>query len=358
MTKLISNKTSLYKTSSLPEYPIKQTEHQYNKPHKKHHNKTSYDREQTTHNQERVVNYLQNDNHNQKNNPSQNKVKTIHIIFHIDIDNVHNVHIPFHTHNKTISYETLYQLLDAHYPNLIKKQKTFLKFERYIIYPDQRIHYGDSNTFIEIDVIPKIKGGIFKAILDGILYFFDEIIFNPILYPIKAIFDFFILVFWKVPMYLIKLMIWGVRFISWFLTEVCNPTTLFSDFGTTLKTLIFSIVFAIFELFKSLLKKVVNVLGPTVMNGFWGWDQVKDSEFDQNEAAYFDPNNPHNKRKCYATRNNKVPFSILIGTVVYPPLGVFMEYGLTGWVQIIISAFLTLLFYFPGLIYALICLYC
>jgi len=354
MTKLTSNKTSLYKPSSLPDCLIKKTEHH----HKKHHKKHSYYRDQHIHTRTHIIDYLQKDNQLQKDNHLQNQVRTIHIIFRINIDNIHNVHIPLHTHKNTVSYETLYQLLNAHYPNLIQKHKTFLKFERNIIYPDQCIPYGDSATFIEIDVIPKIKGGIFKAILDGILYFFDEIIFNPILFPIKAVFDFFILVFWKIPIYLIKLMIWGVRFISWFLTEVCNPNTLFSDFGTTLKTLIFSIVFAIFELFKSLLKKVVNVLGPTVMNGFWGWDQVKDSQFDQNEAAYFDPNNPHNKRKCYATRNNKVPFSILIGTVVYPPLGVFMEYGLTGWVQIIISGFLTLLFYFPGLIYALICLYC
>jgi uncharacterized membrane protein YqaE (UPF0057 family) len=305
----------------------------------------------------------------------RHKNKTLDIFFHLNIGSIKTIHAKFHTFDDKITYNQLFYLLESYYPNVLQKSNIFLKFESKIIYPDQQINlanqelksnmeieneiYLNENTkFIEIDVLPKIKGGIFKAILDGILYFFDEILFNPILFPIKAVFDFFILVFWKIPIYLIKLMIWGVKFISWFLTEVCNPNMLFSDFGTTLKTLIFSIVFAIFELFKSFLKKIVNAFGPTVINGFWGWDQVKDSTFDENQTAYFDPNHPHNKRKCYATRHNKVPFSILIGTVIYPPLGVFMEYGLTGWVQIIISGFLTLLFYFPGLIYALICLYC
>ena len=31
------------------------------------------------------------------------------------------------------------------------------------------------------------------------------------------------------------------------------------------------------------------------------------------------------------TDNRKIPFKIIIGTIICPPLGVFMEYGLSGW---------------------------
>ena len=143
---------------------------------------------------------------------------------------------------------------------------------------------------------------------------------------------------------------------------LCNfpdsPQQLVDDFGTIITTLVFSIVSAIFDVIKFLIKKVVNTIGPTVFNGFWGWDQVQDSQFDREEAAYFNPANNRFTSKNYTDSDNKIPISIILGTVVFPPLGVFMEYGLSGWVQIMISGFLTLCFYFPGLIYALICLYC
>ena len=44
----------------------------------------------------------------------------------------------------------------------------------------------------------------------------------------------------------------------------------------------------------------------------------------------------------------------IIATIVCPPLGIFMSYGLSGWFKILICAGLTLLYYVPGLIYALL----
>ena len=41
-------------------------------------------------------------------------------------------------------------------------------------------------------------------------------------------------------------------------------------------------------------------------------------------------------------------------TLLFPPAGVFMAKGLSGFMQIIICAALTLLLYFPGLVYAII----
>ena len=50
---------------------------------------------------------------------------------------------------------------------------------------------------------------------------------------------------------------------------------------------------------------------------------------------------------------NKVYWRYFL-TMLCPPAGVFMSYGLRGWVQILICCVLSLLYYIPGLIYAII----
>ena len=40
--------------------------------------------------------------------------------------------------------------------------------------------------------------------------------------------------------------------------------------------------------------------------------------------------------------------------ILCPPAGVFMAYGFSGWLQIIICCLASLFYYFPGLVYALI----
>ena len=44
----------------------------------------------------------------------------------------------------------------------------------------------------------------------------------------------------------------------------------------------------------------------------------------------------------------------MIATIICPPLGVFMSFGLSGWVKIIICSILSLIYYIPGLVYALL----
>lgn len=294
-------------------------------------------------------------------------LRKVNINFNLNLDNIDTIYTEWNVSKSHIDVNIIYKRLQQ---EVLARSNRFIpinltnclfKIGGKIIGYDQKINLDEiNNNLIEIDVIVKLKGGFFKEILDGILYFFDKILFDPILYPIQAIFKLIELVFWKIPIYLIKLLIWGLKFIAWFLQDVCNPVMLVNDFGTTISTLIFSFVFAVFDFFKMIIKKIVNTIGPTIFSGFWGWDNVQDSEFDKQQAAYFDPNKSNFKKpqKTYATNDNKIPPTILIGTVIFPPLGVFMEYGLSGWIQIIISGMLTLLFYFPGLIYALLCLYC
>jgi uncharacterized membrane protein YqaE (UPF0057 family) len=88
----------------------------------------------------------------------------------------------------------------------------------------------------------------------------------------------------------------------------------------------------------------------------WGWDQSNLTYNDKN-SNYFKGIDRVKGKKCYLTSNNTVPFSIILGTIICPPLGVFMDLGATGWFNILICTLLTLMFYVPGLVYALLVIY-
>ncbi len=59
-----------------------------------------------------------------------------------------------------------------------------------------------------------------------------------------------------------------------------------------------------------------------------------------------------------AKSESGLSLSVIILTVLLPPLGLFMELGLKNWINIALCALLTAFYYFPGLIYALIIIYC
>ena len=92
------------------------------------------------------------------------------------------------------------------------------------------------------------------------------------------------------------------------------------------------------------------------MQGFWGWDMSNLTKNDK-ESIYFKNFDRIKGRKSYLTTTNTIPFSIILGTILCPPMGVFMDMGITGWINIIICCLLTLLFYLPGLCYALMIIY-
>ena len=109
------------------------------------------------------------------------------------------------------------------------------------------------------------------------------------------------------------------------------------------------------DIILGLMSTSVNTVGGW-MNGIWGWDQSSLTESDR-KSNYFTKFNRSKDKKCYLTNTNTVPFSVILGTILCPPIGVFMDMGLTGWLNIIICILLTLLFYIPGLVYALLVIY-
>ena len=156
-------------------------------------------------------------------------------------------------------------------------------------------------------------------------------------------------------MWLLKFLLWLIKFILWAITDFLNPLNFLNDFFQTLMLIVVSICRLPFDIIGALFKIAINSIGGW-MQGFWGWDMSGLTKNDKN-SKYFKSFDRTKGQKTYITNANTVPFSIILGTILCPPMGVFMDMGTSGWLNIIICCLLTLLFYIPGLCYALLIIY-
>ena len=86
------------------------------------------------------------------------------------------------------------------------------------------------------------------------------------------------------------------------------------------------------------------------MNKAFGWDiKMEDKNGDLVEST--------SKTKCYKPNEGKLPNTVIMSTVLLPPLGIFMRFGLQRWIEILICSALTMLYYIPGVSYAFFLLY-
>lgn len=199
----------------------------------------------------------------------------------------------------------------------------------------------DKDNKIFIRIMPLLKGG-------GALGEFIESIFS-----IGEIFMFIL----KAIEYIVLFIVWLMQFIIWFISEVANPIMFVYDFIGSIKVITLTLVLAPIKFLFFIAKKMVNGILESVIGAFWGWDKVPRDGWDYSKSKYFNEDVDCRSKKCYVTKNNRIPFSIIIGTIICPPIGVFMEYGFTGWLNILVCILLTALYYFPGLVYALMILY-
>ena len=152
-----------------------------------------------------------------------------------------------------------------------------------------------------------------------------------------------------------KFIIWFLKFTIWFLIDFLNPINFIKDFFKSIMLITITICRIPIELIMASLKITINMIGGW-MQGFWGWDMSNLTKNDKN-SIYFKSYNRTAGQKIYYTQQNTIPFSIILGTILCPPMGVFMDLGTSGWLNIIICCLLTLLFYLPGLCYALLIIY-
>ena len=206
---------------------------------------------------------------------------------------------------------------------------------------------------IRYELMPKLRGGsLFSRIMNKIIGVIFKI-FDPIVKPIRAIVN-CILLLVKWVLYIIAAFTWIIKLHVWFFLVFLPSLPM--DILALAKNLSYLLYDAVLGTSMTYIRKGVNKLGHMTLGAVGaGWDNAEDSKPG--------PQNRDNKPcqpgyKCYRTAEGTVPFSVIIATVLCPPVGVFMEYGVSGWFKILIGALLTLVFYFPGLIYALILIYC
>jgi uncharacterized membrane protein YqaE (UPF0057 family) len=170
----------------------------------------------------------------------------------------------------------------------------------------------------------------------------------------------------KLVLFIPKLILWVVALILWLIKAAfflfVYATKLIVNDGITglVRFIVLDLFMAPFSLIFTFLKMFINWLGRNTVQAMWGADNVPEPGEEDLEPSDKIINGAGcgEGQKCYKTEEGTIPFSVIITTVLCPPVGVFMEYGITGWFNILICALLTLVFYFPGLIYALILLYC
>ena len=193
--------------------------------------------------------------------------------------------------------------------------------------------------------------------MDMIFKFLDpviDLIFKPIIAPFGAIGDVFLFII-QFIFWIIYFIIWFVFFIIWVFSDLLNPAKLITDFWASIILIVATLFSTVMNLIMGIGALLTNSIGSWI-TGVWGWDQSNITKNDAN-SNYFQKFNTKKSKKCYLTNDNKVPFSIILGTILCPPIGVFMDLGITGWFNIFVCALLTLLFYLPGLFYALLVIY-
>jgi uncharacterized membrane protein YqaE (UPF0057 family) len=201
------------------------------------------------------------------------------------------------------------------------------------------------------EIHPKIKGGFgFGALISGIL---------KIIQMASRIPDVFM---------------WLVDMVMWFVTQVLNPVLFFQDVGKSIVVILKLFVFTILDAITGIFKLLIDTVFNPILSGFWGYvpkdDLITDEDVEKkgkkskdNFANVTNSTNTKTNSKCNKTRcieppATNIPIPVVLATILLPPLGVFMELGLKGWFNILLTALLTMMYYFPGLIYALIVLYC
>lgn len=260
------------------------------------------------------------------------------IIVRTDLDNIKKKNLVINVASNKINLIELYDIIDNKIPYDL--DYTLERYGKLLARRDIEIDLYDRENYINLNA--RLRGGLLDGILKALMQ-----IFELVKLLLKAI-----------P-FLIKLLIWGLQFALWFIIDFMNPITLFSDLLGGIMKVTRLVVIGIFDIIMGILKYGVNnIISPVVSNNLMGWDSdISSSKKDKFKDTASSKCDDKDKEKCYKTKPGEVPLSILVATILCPPVGVFMTFGLSYWLNIIFCGVLTLLFYFPGLFYGLIMLY-
>ena len=144
-----------------------------------------------------------------------------------------------------------------------------------------------------------------------------------------------------------KMLYWFFKIFMFFLKEVINPANLFKDLYKGASSIPLMIINAFIKIIVSIFKWLINKVFYPITNKIFGWDMSNKND----ESVH------NNDKKCFKTEEGKIPLSIIISTIILPPMGVFMRFGLNRWLDILITGGLSIFYYIPGLIYGLVLIY-
>jgi len=144
-----------------------------------------------------------------------------------------------------------------------------------------------------------------------------------------------------------KVLFWVFKFIFFFVGELLNPFNLFNDLFNSFASLPRIIINVVVRIVVSFSKYIVNKILNPIVNKAFGWDLNVDDENKDKDVIRTD-------KKCYKADEGALPNTVIISTILLPPLGIFMRFGLQKWLEILIAGALTMLYYIPGLIYSFI----
>ena len=146
-----------------------------------------------------------------------------------------------------------------------------------------------------------------------------------------------------------------VDLFKWLFIDFLHPYFIAHDIARGVLTVLRVIILTILDVLSGIVRSLVNLVFEPIISGFWGYTP-SDKEINKNDKS--EAAKCAKGKRCFEQPKTKVAFPVLISTIILPPLGLFMELGLKGWMNLLLCAILTLFYYFPGLIYALIILYC
>lgn len=206
-----------------------------------------------------------------------------------------------------------------------------------LIYPKEKEHFGNP-----LSLLKSIGEGIVNFalnIVDILLVIADVFSLIGIL-PFIFMDIIMILITWFHPLVMIK--------------GVVNSIFIFA------KILFLALFDVIVQILRIFFHKVFGLL----KGGLWGIPHTPDQHWGHSDIAsgFKDSFGDHHHDsedqlyrplRCYKSVGSE-GYINMIATIICPPLGVFMAFGLSGWLKIIVCCILSLMYYVPGLVYALL----
>lgn len=207
-------------------------------------------------------------------------------------------------------------------------------------------HFGNP-----IALLKKIAMGIvnfFIALLDILLVIADVFAAIPVIFFV--IMDIIMILFtWLWPISMIK----GVVQAVFTITKM--------------------LLLMVFDFITHILRELFRKLFGLLKGGLWGiphgpeqhithWQSVLDLNTEFGDHHHYGPHTGGDKNankdryrpiRCYKGIGANGYINI-ISTIICPPLGVFMAFGIKGWLKIAVCSLLSLIYYIPGLVYALL----